>query len=272
MPDFLANIPEPVLRVLMFLAIFGTMAAFELVAPRLARPEMSGALRSRRWLTNIALVVISTVILRVVFPAAAVGAAAWAAASGVGVFNMLIVPAWIAGLVAFLVLDFAVWLEHVASHKIPILWAIHRIHHSDSGFDVSTALRFHPLEIVLSMVWKAGVVVALGAPVWAVLVFEIVLNGAATFNHANARLPGSLDRALRLLIVTPDMHRTHHSVARAEMDSNYGFNLSWWDRIFSTYRHGPAAGESGVVIGLEEFRAKPPRSLATLLVLPFRRK
>lgn len=269
MPNFVPHIPEPALRVLLFLGIFGAMAIFELQSPRLARPEMAGALRSRRWLINFALVVISTIVLRIVFPAAAVGAAAWAASSGVGVFNMIVVPSWVAGLVAFLVLDFAVWLEHVASHKIPILWAIHRVHHSDAGFDVSTALRFHPLEIVLSMVWKAAIVVALGAPIWAVLVFEVVLNGAAIFNHANARLPDGLERALRLVVVTPDMHRTHHSVVPAETDSNYGFNLSWWDRMFSTYRQAPAAGESGMAIGLEEFRSQPPRSL---LALPFHRK
>ena len=272
MPDILHIVPEPVLRLLVFLSIFGTMAIFELVSPRLARPEMTGALRSRRWLTNFALVIISTIVLRIVFPAAAVGAAAWADSSGVGVFNSIVVPTWIAGLVAFLVLDFAVWLEHVASHKIPILWAIHRVHHSDSGFDVSTALRFHPLEIVLSMIWKAAIVVALGAPVWAVLLFEVVLNGAAMFNHANARLPNRLDQLLRLVIVTPDMHRTHHSVIRAETDSNYGFNLTWWDRMFSTYRHAPDGGEGRVVIGLEEFRSRPLRSFVALLALPFRRK
>jgi sterol desaturase/sphingolipid hydroxylase (fatty acid hydroxylase superfamily) len=265
-------IPEPAIRIASFLVIFGSMAVFELFLPRLARPEMVGAIKSRRWLTNISLVVISSVVLRMVFPAAAVGAAAWAAASGIGVLHLLSLPAWLAGVVALLVLDFAVWLEHVASHKLPLLWSIHRVHHSDTGFDLSTALRFHPLEIVLSMVWKAGIVLALGAPVWAVLVFEIVLNGAAMFNHANIKLPPRLDRVLRTVIVTPDMHRIHHSVVRVETDSNYGFNLSWWDRLFATYRATPAAGNEGLIIGLSEYRDLPPKTLTSLLMLPLGRK
>lgn len=197
MHEALLSIPEPVIRIAAFLAIFGSMAAFELMSPRLARPEMTGALRSRRWVANIGLVLVSSVVLRIVFPAAAVGAALWASLNNFGLFNIAGAPSWLAAILAFLILDFAVWLEHVASHKLPLLWRIHRIHHSDTGFDVTTALRFHPLEIVLSMAWKAVVVLALGAPVWSVLVFEIVLNGAAMFNHANIRVPDRVDRFLR---------------------------------------------------------------------------
>jgi sterol desaturase/sphingolipid hydroxylase (fatty acid hydroxylase superfamily) len=270
--ELLASVPESFLRLTAFLAIFASMAIFELVSPRLTRAEMIGAIRFRRWAVNISLVVISTVVLRIVFPTAAVGAAVWAAGADVGLLNIVSVSPWVAGIGAFVVLDFAVWLEHVASHRIPILWAIHRVHHSDAGFDVSTALRFHPIEIVLSMVWKIGIVVALGAPAGAVLAFEIILNGASMFNHANGRLPAGLDRALRWLIVTPDMHRIHHSTRRVETDSNYGFNLSWWDRIFSTYLDTPEGGATQLTLGLSEFNETGPRPLLALLLVPFRRR
>jgi sterol desaturase/sphingolipid hydroxylase (fatty acid hydroxylase superfamily) len=259
-------------RLTAFLAIFGAMAAYELWSPRLERAEMAGALKSRRWFTNLSLVVISSIVLRVVFPAAAVGAAAWAESRGWGLFRLLGLDPFIAGALAFVVLDFAVWLEHVASHKIPLLWRIHRMHHSDTGFDVTTGLRFHPLEILLSMIWKAGIIVALGAPVLAVLVFEIVLNGSSMFSHSNARLPQPVDRALRMLIVTPDMHRVHHSMIRRETDSNYGFNFSFWDRLFGTYRPQPAKGHEAMDIGLESWRGREPAALIWSLMLPFRGK
>src|SRR6185312_14455995 len=171
---------------------------------------------------------------------------------------------------SFFILDFAVWAEHVASHKIPVLWRIHRMHHSDIGFDVTTALRFHPLEIVLSMFWKAAVVILIGAPVLSVLLFEIVLNGSSMFNHANARLPGKLDAMLRLVLVTPDMHRVHHSSHRPETDSNFGFNFPFWDRLFSTYRGQPERGHEGMEIGLADFRGDAPARLGWSLALPFR--
>lgn len=262
---------EPALRLAAFLIIFGSIAVFELVSPRLERPEMTGALKSRRWITNLSMVVVSSIVLRVVFPAAAVGAAAWANAHGWGLFNTLAVPPLLAGAIAFVVLDFAVWLEHVASHKVPLLWRIHRMHHVDTGFDVTTGLRFHPLEILLSMVWKAAVVVALGAPVIAVLVFEIVLNGTSMFNHSNARLPLRLDAVLRLIMVTPDMHRVHHSTIRAETDSNYGFNFPFWDWLFQTYRAQPSRGHDGMDIGLGSWRGEEPRRLVWSLLFPFRR-
>ncbi|KJS17193.1 MAG: fatty acid hydroxylase [Hoeflea sp. BRH_c9] len=265
----LFGLSEPVIRLLSFLTIFSTLAIIELVAPRLERAEMRGALKSRRWVTNLAMVVLSSVALRVIFPLAAVGTALWAQSQGLGLFGLIGLPVWAAGVLAFFILDFAVWLEHVVSHKWPWLWRIHRMHHADTGFDLTTALRFHPLEIVLSMLWKAAIIIALGAPPVAVLVFEIVLNGAAMFNHANIRLPKPLDRVLRLLVVTPDMHRIHHSTDQRETDSNYGFNLAIWDRMFSTYTKVPRRGDTGIEIGLTEWRDERTANLGWALALPF---
>lgn len=261
---------EPLLRLAAFGVIFLVMAITELLAPRLERPELAGAYKSRRWITNIAIVLISSLALRLVFPLAAVGTAIWAQSHGYGLFPLLGLPVWISGILAFIILDFAVWLEHLVSHKWPLLWRIHRMHHADTGVDLTTALRFHPLEIVLSMVWKAAVVVAMGAPAAAVLVFEIVLNGAAMFNHANIRLPKPIDRILRRLIVTPDMHRIHHSTDRRETDSNYGFNLSIWDRMFATYTRDPRRGDTDIEIGLSEWRGREASQLGWSLALPFR--
>jgi|UniRef100_A0A6H1ZHL6 sterol desaturase/sphingolipid hydroxylase (fatty acid hydroxylase superfamily) len=262
---------EATIRLVAFLAIFGSMAAFELWSPRLERPEMRGALKSRRWLTNLSIVILSSALLRIVFPAAAVGAALWAEANGYGLMRLAGLNGVIAGIIAFVVLDFAVWFEHLVSHKIPLLWRIHRMHHADTGFDVTTALRFHPLEILLSMLWKAAIVIALGAPVVSVLIFEIVLNGTSMFNHSNVRLPDRVDAILRRVIVTPDMHRVHHSTNPAETDSNYGFNFAFWDRLLSTYVHAPALGQEGINIGLNEYRDDRPAGLWWSLVLPFRR-
>lgn len=264
-------VSEAVIRFAAFAAIFAAMAAFELWSPRLERGEMRGALKSRRWFTNLSMVVISSIVMRVVFPAAAVGAALWAEANGWGLLPALGIPPLLAGLVAFVILDFAIWLEHVASHKIPLLWRIHRMHHADTGFDLTTGLRFHPLEILLSMVWKALIVIALGAPVIAVLIFEIVLNGMSMFNHSNARLPLGLDRLLRQVVVTPDMHRVHHSSIRRETDSNYGFNFPFWDWLFRTYNDQPKLGHEGMEIGLEQYRdARSSSGLWWALMLPFR--
>jgi sterol desaturase/sphingolipid hydroxylase (fatty acid hydroxylase superfamily) len=265
-------VSESTVRLGIFLAIFGGMAVFELLSPRLERAEMAGALKTRRWFTNLSMVVLSSILLRLIFPAAAVGTAVWAQANGWGMFRIIGLDPILSGILAFVLLDFAVWLEHVASHKIPILWRIHRMHHADTGFDVTTGLRFHPLEIVLSMVWKAAIIVALGPPVIAVLIFEIVLNGTAMFNHSNAKLPLGLDRRLRLLLVTPDMHRVHHSTIRRETDSNYGFYFPFWDRLFRTYNDQPAKGHDGIDIGLEEWRGPDPSSFVWSLLLPFRRK
>ena len=257
---------ELAIRLVIFVAIFASMAFFEMCVPR--RPLRFG--RRRRWITNLAMVVIDSVVLRIVFPMAAVGAALWAQGQGLGLFPALGVPLPVAGVLSFLVLDFAVWLEHLASHKIPFLWRIHRVHHADPDLDLTTALRFHPLEILISMVWKAGIVIVLGAPPVSVLIFEAVLNGGAMFNHSNVRLPGRLDALLRQIIVTPDMHRVHHSVLPRETDSNYGFNLSLWDRLFTTYVAQPARGHEGMGIGLADYPDAAPTGLVWSLLLPFR--
>lgn len=258
---------EAGLRALAFLAIFSAMAAFEFVAPRRAREEAKG----ERWRTNFGMLALDAVLLRIVFPAAAVGAAYWAERQGLGLFNLIDAPIWLAGILAFVILDFAVWAAHVASHKVPVLWRIHRVHHADIDVDVTTGLRFHPLEIILSMFWKAGIVVLLGAPASAVLVFEIVLNGMAMFNHSNVTLPVGLDRWMRAFVVTPDMHRVHHSILRFETDSNYGFNFTLWDRMFGTYRVDPQAGHEKMSTGLPEHRSEGPSRLGWSLAFPFRR-
>ncbi|MEX3006862.1 sterol desaturase family protein [Hoeflea sp. TYP-13] len=267
----LFGLSEPVVRFIAFGVIFTSMALFELLNPRLERSELVGAIKARRWFTNLSMVVISSVALRVIFPLAAVGTALWVNDRDYGLFNYLQTPAWIAGIIAFVVLDFAVWLEHVASHKFHILWRIHRMHHSDPGFDVTTALRFHPLEIVLSMFWKALIILALGPPAVAVLLFEIVLNGTAMFNHSNAKIPAGIDRLLRLVLVTPDMHRVHHSSDSRETDTNYGFNFPFWDRIFRTYWAQPRLGHQGMEIGLKDYRDGSPVKLGWSLLLPFRK-
>lgn len=262
---------EPIVRFGAFAGIFVLMATFELISPRLHRGEMAGALKARRWFVNLGMVVVSSICLRIVFPAAAVGTALWAEANGWGLFRDAKLDPVLAGIIGFVILDFAVWLEHVASHRFPILWRIHRMHHSDTGFDLTTALRFHPVEIVLSMVWKAAIVVLLGIPAFAVLVFEIVLNGCAMFNHANAGLPAPVDRVLRRLIVTPDMHRVHHSTDPRETNSNYGFNFPFWDFMFGTYLPAPRLGHEGMEIGLSQYRDERPARLGWALMLPFRR-
>ncbi|WP_349359784.1 sterol desaturase family protein [Stappia sp.] len=257
---------EATIRLVLFFGIFASMALVEVLLPR--RDLSYG--RSRRWITNLAIVASDTAILRIVFPMAAVGVALWASTNGYGLFAVADVPLWLAAVLGFVILDFAVWAEHWASHKIPLLWRIHKMHHADPDIDVTTALRFHPLEIVISMAWKAAVVLAFGIPVMAVLVFEVVLNGAAMFNHANVKLPAALDRVLRLVIVTPDMHRVHHSVIRRETDSNYGFNLSIWDRLFRTYTDQPSKGHLGMTIGLNEYQSAAPTRYWWCLALPFR--
>ncbi|WP_163270597.1 sterol desaturase family protein [Chelativorans alearense] len=260
---------EAAIRLFAFAAIFAAMAAYELWSPRLERDEMAGAWKTRRWVTNLSLLLISSAVMRVVFPAAAVGTALWAEAEGWGLFRYLGLNALLAGVLSFVLLDFAVWLEHVASHKIPLLWHIHRMHHADNGFDVTTGLRFHPFEILISMLWKAAVVAALGAPVLAVLLFEIVLNGTSMFNHSNIDIPRPVDRLLRLILVTPDMHRVHHSSIRRETDSNYGFNFPFWDRLFRTYVGQPRLGHRDMEIGLREYRGAGTAKLLWALVLPF---
>lgn len=257
---------EPMLRLAVFLVVLVAMAGWELAAPR-RRQDIP---RILRWTNNLALVVVDTIILRLTFPILAVGLALMAEARGWGLFNVLDLPLWLAVLLSILLLDLAIYLQHVLFHAVPSLWRLHRMHHADLEFDVTTGLRFHPVEIVLSMVIKLAIVAALGAPAVAVLLFEVLLNATALFNHANIRLPAGLDRVLRWVVVTPDMHRVHHSVIPAETNSNFGFNLPWWDRLLGTYRAQPKAGHDGMTIGIEQFRTRRDLWLDRMLVQPLR--
>jgi len=255
---------EPQLRLAVFLGVLVVMAFWELAAPR-RRREIP---RLIRWTNNLALVVVDTILLRLSFPILAVGLAVMAESRGWGLFNIFDVPGWGAILVSVIVLDLVIYLQHVMFHAVPALWRLHRMHHTDLEFDVTTGLRFHPVEILLSMGIKLAVVVALGPPAVAVLIFEVLLNATAMFNHSNIRLPTLVDRFLRLIVVTPDMHRVHHSIRPEETNSNFGFNLPWWDRLLGTYKAQPAAGHEGMSIGIEQFRTRRELWLDRMLVQP----
>jgi sterol desaturase/sphingolipid hydroxylase (fatty acid hydroxylase superfamily) len=258
---------EPLVRLLVFAGVFAAMAAWEMVAPR--RQTRLG--RGVRWPGNIGVVVLDTLLVRLVLPTTAVGVALLAEARGWGLFHALGWPAWLGVPLAVMALDLAIYLQHVLFHAVPALWRLHRMHHADLELDVTTGARFHPIEILLSMGLKLGVVAALGAPALAVLVFEVLLNATSMFNHSNVRMPASLDRALRWLVVTPDMHRVHHSIAAPETNSNFGFNLPWWDRLFGTYRDQPEAGHEAMIIGVEQFREPVEQRLDRMLTQPFRK-
>lgn len=259
---------EPLIRVGFFLSVLTVMALWEVFAPR--RPQKIG--RLTRWPNNLFIVGLDTLAVRLVFPVAAVGTAFMASEIGWGLLNLVTLPAWLAVIVSVLVLDAAIYFQHRLFHAVPWLWRLHRMHHADLEFDVTTGLRFHPIEIILSMAIKLTVVLALGAPVLAVVIFEVLLNATAMFNHGNVRLPLRLDRYLRLFVVTPDMHRVHHSVIVRETDSNFGFNLPWWDRLFGTYRAQPEKGHLGMTIGIEDFRTVQDLRLDRMLMQPFRRR
>ncbi|MDV3238594.1 MAG: sterol desaturase family protein [Gammaproteobacteria bacterium] len=257
---------EVPIRLGFFFGIFAVMALWELAAPRrrLTQPK------AVRWANNIGLVFFNSFLVRLVFPLAAVGMAVFAREQGWGVLNYFEVPYWLAVVAAVVVLDFFIWLQHVMVHAVPALWRLHRMHHADLDFDVTTGARFHPLEILLSMLIKFAVIAVLGPPVLAVIVFEVLLNATSMFNHSNVRIPAGVDRALRLFVVTPDMHRVHHSVEDDETNSNFGFNLPWWDRLFGTYRAQPRAGHEGMTIGIRTFRdGKWCSWLTGMLAMPF---
>ncbi len=258
---------EPIIRIGFFLSVLAIMVAWEVVAAR--RPQRIG--RLTRWPSNLLIVALDTLAVRLVFPVAAVGAAFIAAEQGWGLLNLVAVPAWFSVILAVLLLDAAIYFQHRLFHAVPWLWRLHRMHHADLEFDVTTGLRFHPLEILLSMGIKLAVVLALGAPALAVVIFEVLLNATAMFNHGNVRLPARADRRLRFFVVTPDMHRVHHSIIHRETDSNFGFNLPWWDRLFGTYRDQPEKGHLGMTIGIEAFRTERDLRLDRMLVQPFRR-
>ena len=257
---------EPAIRLAVFLGIFAAVAIGETLAPRRQR-SLS---RLARWPHNIGVVVVNTLVVRLAFPTAAVGLALLGEARGWGLLNLIELPFWLSVVIAVVVLDGVIYLQHVMFHAVPALWRLHRMHHADQDFDVTTGARFHPIEILLSMVLKLGAVAALGPPALGVLIFELLLNATAMFNHGNWRLPLALDRVLRLIVVTPDMHRVHHSIVPEETNSNFGFSLPWWDRLFGTYRDQPAAGHDGMTIGIEQFREPADQRLDKMLIQPFR--
>lgn len=254
---------EAAIRAAAFFGMLAVMALWEWIAPR-RRPAPS---KASRWLANLGIVAINTLLVRLLLPAGAIGAALFAELNGWGLLYVMDWPGWLAVAVAVVLLDLAIYLQHVMFHALPLLWRLHMVHHADRDFDVSTGLRFHPLEILLSMVIKMAVVLLIGAPMAAVLIFEVLLNATAMFNHGNVRLPLKLDRRLRWIVVTPDMHRVHHSVLRHETNSNYGFNLPWWDRLCGTYRAQPRMGHAAMDIGLAQFPVA--KGLGWMLALPF---
>ena len=261
---------EALIRLSIFLGLFVLFASIETWFPRRVRSLP----RKSRWFTAWSLTLLNTLTLRMmafVLPVLAVSAAADATHQGWGLLNLITLPAWFELILAVLILDFAIWLQHLITHKVPLLWRLHRVHHADRDIDVTTAIRFHPVEIALSMLIKIAVVYALGPTAIAVIIFEIMLNGTAMFNHANMRLPAKVDRLVRIVLVTPDMHRVHHSVHRQEHDSNYGFALSIWDRMFNTYIAQPKAGHDKMEIGLA-WRDERPAKLGWNLWLPFQKK
>ena len=257
---------EPVIRLSAFLGIFTAVALCEVVAPRRKRAFS----RLTRWPNNIGIVVLNTAVLRVLFPTAAVGMALAAGANGWGLFNAFAVPGWLAVVLSVVIMDLAIYLQHVLVHAVPALWRVHRMHHADLDYDVTTGARFHPIEIVFSMGLKLMVVGAVGAPALAVMIFEVILNATAMFNHGNVRIPKGVDRMLRLIVVTPDMHRVHHSVIPEETNSNFGFNLPWWDRLFGTYTDQPQGGHESMTIGIVQFRNSRDLRLDRMLIQPFR--
>ena len=257
---------EVLVRLAAFALVFAAMALWEIAAPR--RSPFAG--RLPRWPSNIGILLVDVVAVRIFIPTAAVGAALFAAGRGWGLLHQAGLRLSLAALIGFLVLDLVIYAQHVVFHKVPMLWRLHRMHHADLDIDVTTGLRFHPFEILISMLVKIATVVAFGIPVVAVLLFEVALNATSMFNHANIAMPPAIDRVLRLVLVTPDMHRVHHSALRRETDSNFGFNVPWWDRLFGTYRAQPEAGHQAMTIGLPIFRELRELRLDRLLTQPFR--
>jgi sterol desaturase/sphingolipid hydroxylase (fatty acid hydroxylase superfamily) len=257
---------EVTIRLGFFFGVLAVMALWEILAPRRALTVSKAV----RWANNLGLVFLNSIVLRVIFPAAAVGVAAFAAENGWGLLHYYQLPFMVSVVLAVVAMDFIIYLQHVLVHAVPTLWRLHRVHHADLDFDVTTGARFHTLEIILSMLIKFATIVVLGAPVVAVVIFEVILNAMAMFNHGNVRLPQSLDRVLRLFVVTPDFHRVHHSVEDNETNSNFGFNLSLWDRVFGTYIPQPRSGHEGMTIGIHKYRdPKQVDQLPGMLTLPF---
>ena len=256
---------EATIRLGVFASVFLLVAGLEVLLPRRTRTQP----RFRRWRANLALVALNPLSVRLLFPVLPVGLAVIAGERNWGLLNNVGLPYWLEVAVGVLALDFAVYLQHVLHHAIPLLWRFHMVHHSDLDYDLTTGVRFHPIEIIISMGFKLGAVLIIGAPVLAVLIFESALNAFSMFNHSNIHLPLGLDRAIRFLAVTPDMHRVHHSVVIRETNSNYGFCFPWWDRLLGTYKDQPEHGHLGMTIGLSQFRDEQRLTLMRLLALPF---
>jgi len=259
---------EGAIRLIFFIGVLIAMASWEILAPR----RILNTPKGLRWYSNLGLVFLDTLALRVFLPIQAVGIAEIAQHRGWGLLNHLSFPSALEIVIGVVLLDFIIYLQHALFHFLPLFWRLHRIHHTDLDFDVTTGVRFHPIEILLSMGIKMATIVVLGPSPAAVIVFEIVLNATSMFNHGNVRLPVSIDRVLRLFVVTPEMHRVHHSVLIREFNSNFGFSLPWWDRILGTYRAQPERGHEAMTIGLSQFRESKSLTLPWLLILPFIRK
>ncbi len=264
MSEYLLEL-EPQIRLGFSLCVFLFMAVWEVLSPRRAL----GSSKLTRWSSNIGLVLLNTVLLRIIFPAAAVGMAIVAEERGFGIVNNFDVPYWVAVICCVVFLDFAIYIQHVLFHAVPGFWRFHRMHHTDLDYDVTTGARFHPIEIIASMIIKLGVVSIIGAPPIAVLIFETLLNATAMFNHSNVFIPLMIDKTIRKMVVTPDMHRVHHSVISHETNSNFGFNLSIWDRAFGTYLDQPEKGHGNMTIGIDQFRESRFLRLHNMLLIPF---
>jgi sterol desaturase/sphingolipid hydroxylase (fatty acid hydroxylase superfamily) len=251
-------------RASVFLIVFAILAIFEVLTPRrrLSVPKI------QRWRINLSIIALNPLSVFLVFPFLPIGLALLTSEQGWGLLNQWALPHWLKILIGFVVLDFVIYMHHVLHHTLPTLWRLHMMHHADLDFDLTTGLRFHPIEVIISTVIKLAAVAALGVPPVAVLAFEVALNATSMFNHSNIVIAGKVDRLLRLLVVTPDMHRVHHSVIIKETNSNFGFNLPWWDRLFGTYKDQPDKGHTDMVIGLSQFREQRKLSLPRLLILP----
>jgi sterol desaturase/sphingolipid hydroxylase (fatty acid hydroxylase superfamily) len=262
------NLPadEPLVRFVAFASVFVILAAWEFAAPRRSQKLRRGS----RWPSNLGIVILDTALVRLAVPTAVVAVAIACETQGWGLFQLLGWPAWVTIPLAFVALDLAIYLQHVLFHAVPALWRLHRMHHADQEIDVTTGVRFHPIEILLSLGIKFAVVTALGTPAVSVVIFEVLLNATSMFNHSNVRMPLRLDRVLRWIVVTPDMHRVHHSIVVRETNSNFGFNLPWWDRVFGTYRDQPEAGHVDMTIGIDQFREPGEQRLDRMLTQPFR--
>lgn len=263
-PESIVN-HEPIIRALLFLGVFGALATAERLIPRRSASRYD----KQRWKTNLSVLLLDVLVVRILVPAGAVGIAVLAEARGAGLLHRIDLPLPLEIALAFLALDLAIYLQHVTFHAIPLLWRLHRVHHADVHIDVTTGVRFHPIEILLSLLIKSAAIFLIGPPVIAVLLFEIALNATAMFSHSNVRLPRAVDAAVRFMTVTPDMHRVHHSIDPAETNSNFGFNLPWWDRLFGTYRAQPAAGHERMTIGIPQFRSTDDLRLDRVLAQPF---